>query len=258
MAEQSGRIVRIGGLALGGGMPKICIPVMGADIGQIAQAAERAQRARADLIELRIDSLAPSPSAQEAIDACGCVRQHAPGTPLLFTQRTVRDGGRGSADAAAYEALLTEICAQRAADAVDCELSVGEEAFVRIVRAAHEAGMAVVGSSHEFGHIGDMERAGQWLLAQKRLGADVLKAAVMTHTKAEAMQAAWVMTRTAEKLDAPVIAIAMGAAGVITRIGAQCMGSCLTFGTAGDASAPGQMDALELRRVLETVHAAMA
>ena len=54
-----------------------------------------------------------------------------------------------------------------------------------------------------------------------------------------------------------VIAIAMGPAGVITRIGGACMGSCLTFGTAGEASAPGQLDAKKLRTVLEIVQEAI-
>jgi len=250
------RTVCLRGVVLGEGMPKICVPVMGADVQALAQAAHRACRAQADLIELRIDSLSPMPDVKLALEACRAVREAAPDTPLLFTLRTARDGGPADADVQAYEALLCAVCAAQAADAIDCELSAGEAAFRRVVRAAHESGVAVVGSSHEFGEIGDMARAQHWLEAQAMLGADVCKAAVMTRSKAEAMEAACVMTRTGEALDRPVIAIAMGPAGVITRIGAQCMGSCLTFGTAGEASAPGQLDAKTLRAVLNTVYAA--
>ena len=60
---------------------------------------------------------------------------------------------------------------------------------------------------------------------------------------------------TDEQLEAPLIAIAMGPLGVITRIGGAFMGSCLTFGTAGQASAPGQIDTLKLRAALEVFHA---
>ena len=45
--------------------------------------------------------------------------------------------------------------------------------------------------------------------------------------------------------------------GIVTRIGAACMGSCLTFGTAGEASAPGQIDAVRLRAALEIVQDAI-
>lgn len=256
--RQSGKIVRIGGLALSADEPRVCIPVMGKSLEELAASAERAAQAQADVIELRMDSVDAMPDAGAAIEACRRVRAHAQSIPLLFTLRTARDGGNGSADAEAYEALLREVCRQKAADAVDCELSAGEEAFVRIAGYAHDADMIVVGSSHEFGEIGDMEKAAYWLRKQQRLGADVCKAAVMTRTRAEAMHAAYVLTRTGETLDRPMIGIAMGPAGVVTRICAQCMGSCITFATAGEASAPGQIDAKELRGALKTVRSAMA
>lgn len=249
------KTVSLGGVILGEGMPKIGVPVMGKNLTEIAAAAERAAQARADVIELRIDSLSAAPEREEAIRACRIVREY--GIPVLFTLRTQRDGGPGTADAAAYEALLMAAAESGACEAIDCELSVGEEAFARIVHAAHAAGVAVVGSSHEFGHIGDMQRAADWLKRQEALGADVCKAAVMTHSASEAMEAMLVMTSAGEALECPMIAIAMGPAGVLTRIGAQCMGSCLSFGTAGEASAPGQIDAGALRGVLETVCAAI-
>ena len=90
------------------------------------------------------------------------------------------------------------------------------------------------------------------------LGADVCKAAVMTRTPAEAFRLAAVYAEVYEQLTIPMIAIAMGPAGVITRIGGACMGSCLTFGTAGRASAPGQIEAGKLRTALRIVQDAMA
>ena len=60
--------------------------------------------------------------------------------------------------------------------------------------------------------------------------------------------------RADEALSAPVIAIAMGPLGVITRMSGEITGSCLTFGTAGKASAPGQMDAAQLKTVLGIIH----
>lgn len=257
-ARQGGRTVRWGSVTLGEGMPKVCVPVMGGSLDALRQAARRAAHARADVIELRIDSLSPMPDADTALSACRAVREAAGDIPLLFTLRTARDGGPGSADAAAYEKLLCTLVKARAFEAVDCELSVGEEAFARIVRAAHAAGVSVVGSSHEFGEIGDMARAADWLARQQELGADVCKAAVMTRDRVQALEAALTMTRMGETLRVPMIAIAMGPAGVLTRVCCECMGSCLTFGTAGEASAPGQTDAAALRAAMDTIHAAMA
>ena len=250
------RAARLGCVTLGEGMPAICVPVMGRTIPEIAQAAAHAKAAQADVIELRIDSLADRPSQQEALAACRAVRENAEGIPLLFTLRTTRDGGPGTADAEAYEALLGAVIESRACDAVDCELSVGEGRFARIAEKAKAAGV-LLGSSHEFGEIGDMRRAAHWLKRQEALGADVCKAAVMTRTNAEAFALAQVYAGVYEELTVPMIAIAMGPAGVITRIGGACLGSCLTFGTAGEASAPGQIDARRLRTALEIVQDAI-
>ena len=248
---------RIGEVVLGEGMPKICVPVMGRTIGDIAQAAARAKAAQADLIELRIDSLAPMPDVQTAAEACRAVREAAPGMALLFTLRTRRDGGAGDPDAQAYETLLTGMTQSGACDAIDCELSVGRDAFMRIAEHAENAGVTLVGSSHEFGEIGDMQRAADWLMQQQELGAKVCKAAVMARTHTQALEAALMFARAKEKLTIPMIGIAMGQAGAITRIGGACMGSCLTFGTAGEASAPGQIEAKTLRMALEIVHGAI-
>ena len=257
MIERKQSTARMGGVILGEGMPKICVPVMGKTIEEIAQAAKRARDAQADIIELRIDSLSATPELDMAVAACNAVREQAPGTALLFTMRTGRDGGAGSADALAYEALLGGMIESGVCDGVDCELSVGREAFARIAQKAKAAGVTLVGSSHEFGEIGDMQRAAGWLLEQQELGADVCKAAVMTKTRVHAMEAALMFAKAKEILTIPMIGIAMGPAGTITRIGCESIGSCLTFGTAGEASAPGQIDARTLRRALEIMRDAM-
>lgn len=247
------KMSRLGRVTLGEGMPAICVPVMGRTIPDIAEAAARAKAAGADIIELRMDSVAESPQTQAAIDACHAVREHAEGIPVLFTLRTRRDGGAGTTDVRVYETLLGAVMESQACEAVDCELSVGEEAFARLAGQAKSTKIVLVGSSHEFGEIGDMRRAAAWLMRQEALGADVCKAAVMTRTNAEAFALCQVYADAYERLTIPMIAIAMGPAGVVTRIGAACLGSCLTFGTAGEASAPGQIDARRLRTALQIV-----
>ena len=248
------RAVRIGGYTLGVGQPAVCIPVMGDSLEAIARSAMQAAQAQADVIELRADSLCAMPTAAQAQAMCSAVKTAAPGIPLLFTLRTARDGGAGSGDAAAYETLLCAVAEGRWADAIDCELSVGEEAFSRIVRAAHEAGVPVVGSSHDFAKTPDEERIAATLTAMERFGADVCKIAVMPQSRLDVLTLMRAAVRCDEALAVPVIAIAMGPLGLLTRIGGEAIGSCLTFGSAGQASAPGQIDAGALRSVLELVH----
>ncbi len=251
------RVVTWGRVRLGEGMPKIAVPLMGRSVQEMAFAAERAVLAQADVLELRMDSLSAMPDIGTALRTCAAVREKAGGAPVLFTLRTARDQGAGSSDAAAYEALLCDVARAGACEAIDCELSVGKDAFSRITENAHACGVSVVGSSHAFDGLADLRVAQEWLLRQRALGADVCKAAVMARDVSEALRISAALCETAQSLDAPVIAIAMGQAGLLSRIGAECMGSCLTFGTAGQSSAPGQIDAFTLRGLLCDIHKAV-
>lgn len=237
------------GVTLGEGIPKVCVSITGKTVQQMVFGAMRAEEAGAQILELRMDSLCAAPDAQAAIDACVSVRS-ATALPLLFTLRTARDGGAGAPEQAAYEALLCAVAKARVCDAVDVELSVGEAAFVRIVQCAHTHGVSVVGSSHEFGELADVHQAGAWLTRQRALGADICKAAVMPKSRAQAYALMATMAEAGEALDAPMIAIVMGPYGAATRVCAQTMGSCLTFGAVGTPSAPGQIEAGALRNML--------
>ena len=238
---------------LGEGMPKICVPVMGKNLREL-EAAALAAREQADLIELRLDSVSPEIDADELCAVCRALREKAQETALLATMRTVRDGGAGDADAARYEALLTTLAKAHVCDALDAELSVGEDAFARIVKAAHAAGVPVVGSFHDFEKtpsIGAMENK---LRRMAALGADVCKIAVMPKTEEDVRALQTACARANDALTQPIIAISMGALGVSTRTQAEVFGSCLSFGTVGAASAPGQMEARALRQALEALH----
>ena len=61
------------------------------------------------------------------------------------------------------------------------------------------------------------------------------------------------LTMKEEHSDTPVITMSMSPTGVISRICGQLVGSCVTFGTAGKASAPGQIPANLLSTFLQTL-----
>ena len=86
------KAVELPGVTLGEGMPKVCVPVMGADARALRAAADAA-RAQADLIELRLDSVSPEMDAARLRAACRTVREAARGTAFLATMRTARAFG---------------------------------------------------------------------------------------------------------------------------------------------------------------------
>ena len=54
--------------------------------------------------------------------------------------------------------------------------------------------------------------------------------------------------------DRPFITMSMAGTGMISRLSGECFGSALTFGAAGKASAPGQIDVNSLKTVLDIIH----
>ena len=249
------RRVPCGRVLLGDGMPKICVPLMGKSPQEMRALTDAAVHSGADVLEWRIDALSPLPTPDRLQPMHDAVRASAGTTPLLMTLRTARDGGSGSADPAAYEQLLCALARARLCDALDVEWSAGRGRFERIVQAAHDQGLCVVGSSHDFSGTPDEQEITSRLFGMESSGADVCKIAVMPHNRRDVLTLMQACISADEQLEAPLIAIAMGPLGVITRIGGAFMGSCLTFGTAGQASAPGQIDTLKLRAALEVFHA---
>ena len=96
----------------------------------------------------------------------------------------------------------------------------------------------------------DMERFRE----MEKSGADILKIAVMPHgfgDVAAIMEATNDMRKECEK---PLVSMAMGSIGSISRIAGENFGSSITFGTVGAASAPGQFPIGDLRTLLAALH----
>ena len=85
-------------------------------------------------------------------------------------------------------------------------------------------------------------------------GADIAKIAVMPEYKKDLLTLLAATECAAEEMQIPVVTMSMGEIGLLSRLSGEIFGSALTFGTAGAASAPGQMDAVELRKILTLIH----
>ena len=119
------------------------------------------------------------------------------------------------------------------------EFSAGADACARLRAAAHEAGAGVVFSAHDFRTTPDTGAMTALLTAMADAGADVAKLAV---TPADPADAARLLQATAQaaalRPETPLLTMAMGPLGAVTRVCGAAFGVCASFGTAGAASAP--------------------
>lgn len=256
------RPARLGSLVLGDGGTAVAVATTGPTVADAVVHAQAAEAAGADLVELRLDLLEelvavigdPAALRESALTACTAVAA-AIETPLLATVRTESEGGGAALDGAPYRELLAGLARSGAPIAgIDVELARG---CVRdIATAAHAAGIAVIGSSHDFEATPPDDEILSRLRAMEAEGADAAKIAVMPASDTDVVRLLGVTRRAAVELRIPVIAMSMGERGALTRLLGPWSGSALTFATAGgDASAPGQLRIDDVRRGLASLSA---
>ena len=205
-------------------------------------------------------------AAARAMEALRLVQEEAGqevGVPVLLTCRTTAEGGQAPLEDDAYAAFLLEVLeglarwpAERRPPAVDVEVQHGS--LPRIAARAHELGIDVVGSFHDFAATpgdGELEEVLARMASQ---GADLAKAAVMPQEPEDVARLLGVGARMSGALEIPVAVISMGTMGAVSRV-APVFGSALTFvvvpdeqaEAAGAASAPGQLPIDQVRRCLD-------
>ena len=249
--------VKVRNIEIGAGIPKICVPVTGHDAADIFALAEQiAAAGTADLVEWRVDHFAGFRDADAVKAVLIGLRDRLGNLPLLFTFRTEKEGGAAPITPEAYQKLLQTAIRSGLADLVDLELSFDETAVETVIREAHASNVPVIMSCHDFAGTPSKEEILRILLRMQELGADILKIAVMPHSRRDVLT---LLAATEEMFTAhanrPLITMAMGDLGVISRVSGAFFGSAVTFGAAGEGltSAPGQINAGDLAKILAWV-----
>ena len=244
------RTVRIGNVTLGEDMPKICVPITGVTEKEILEGAQRVKAAGADICEWRADYFEALRDEKALARVIGSVKAALETVPLLFTIRTRVEGGQTEISGEDY-ARLNGCAAKNGAAMIDVELSMsGAGALMKWIRAQ---GVLVIASSHDFEKTPDSDELLARIRRMREAGADVAKIAVMPQSAQDVLRLLAVTSEAAQG-DTPLVTMAMGKLGVISRLAGETFGSAMTFGAAGAVSAPGQIDAKLLRSALEAMH----
>lgn len=247
--------VHVRNMVLGVGMPKICVPIVGRNEEEIVLQAGKIKEAGPDLAEWRADWFEGVWEKNRLRKILKLLRKELGEMPLLVTFRTKQEGGEQEISVEDYEEFLGEVLSSGQADLVDVELFMGEELLTAVAEKAHEQGVKVVASSHDFEKTPPMREMTERLRRMEKAGADLLKLAVMPEDPGDVLTLFAVTWQMKERKEGqPVITMAMGGNGVVSRIAGEVFGSALTFGTVGKASAPGQVEAGELQRMLTLLH----
>ncbi len=234
--------------------PVVCIPVMGKDANEVLAEAERVIGRGAQMIEWRADYLEDMGAPDVIEGILRDLQKLCKRTILLVTVRTRRQGGLAKVTEPQLIELYRRIARTHCADLMDVEFFEVDRPQRRI-REWQEEGVRIITSHHDFE---DTPAKDVMMMLFEQMadgGSDLVKLAVMPRSLSDVLDLLQVTCAFCEKYpEIPVASMSMGSMGVISRLCGEVFGSCMTFGTMGRSSAPGQMDEKELQSVLEIIH----
>lgn len=243
------------GVKIGEGIPKICVPIVGATKESIIEEVSNVKSVCPDIVEWRADWFEDVFDFEKVKEVLNLLREILGEVPVLFTFRTAEEGGEKAVDHETYMNLNRVAAESGMVDLIDIELFFDETVVKEILSIAHQNQVKVITSNHDFERTPSKEEMINRLQKMQEIGADILKIAVMPKSPNDviALLAATeeMNTKYAKK---PIVTMSMSDMGMVSRISGETFGSAITFGTVGKASAPGQIPADELRKVLELLH----
>lgn len=235
----------------------ICVPIVGPSIEEILSQVQKAVQAEVDLIELRPDMWMKSSNISEdeyiptIIKLVEEVHSRFADMPMLFTWRTLAEGGETLIRSETYGHLLQAIVDQDLVKAIDVELFAYTDRIGQIIKQAHHQGIQTVMSYHNFHKTLEIDTLHLYAEQMISAGASVIKFALMPTTSDDVfsvLQFTKELTRKYPQL--PRITMSMGQLGQMTRTCGNVFGNCVTFGTLGQASAPGQVEVAVLKQLV--------
>jgi 3-dehydroquinate dehydratase-1 len=138
-----------------------------------------------------------------------------------------------------------------AVDFLDIEMLNGEGYINSIRKLIDQHGTQLILSYHNFLTTPDEQFIVDKLLEGESLGADMVKIALMPNTSDDVLTLLSATSKGWKDINIPMITMAMGSLGRISRVWGNAFGSEVTFASMEQVSAPGQIEIGDLKRIIE-------
>ncbi len=245
------------GRKLGGETPLICTPLVGRSRQRILAEAASVVAKKPDVIEWRVDYFEAIGDVAAVLDAAHALRAAVGELPVIFTRRSSKEGGEpiGIGDEEVVR-LYDAVAATRLVDFIDFEMGNDPDHVRRVRDSTRAHGARLILSYHNFSYTPGIDFLVQRFLEAERLGADVAKVAVMPRDRMDVLTLLAATAQADARGRIPLISMAMGPLGSVTRMVGGVFGSSLSFAVGDTASAPGQIPIADLSTVYDIIRRA--
>lgn len=246
-------IIKIKNIKLGEGAPKICVPVIEKNEKEIIKYIKYINKLPIDIIEWRADFylediIYNEESEINIIEISKSIKKIT-NKPILFTVRSDKEGGKIKNNfyykiINIYKSVIENKCF----DLIDLEISSLKEKDIKnLIKLSKENNIKTILSNHNFNKTPSKKYIISLINKMIKLKCDIVKVAYMPKNKKDVII---LLDSITEIKDFPTIAISMGKLGTITRI----FGSVITFASSKSSSAPGQLEAMKLKYILDNLY----
>lgn len=234
------------------GMPKICVPVTGVTENEILGEFNKLKNTPLDLVELRADYFEFVQNQTKVTDLLEKIRKLYD-KPLLFTLRTKKEGGVSNINTDYYFKLNNSVIESKLVELIDIEFFSQAEGVDSIVDLSRKNRVVTILSNHDFLKTPPEEEIISRVNKMMDCG-DIAKIAVMPNSEEDVLTLLSAALKLKKEKKGPFIAISMGPLGIISRISCELIGSCMTYASHKDKSAPGQIDAKLIKEIIKIMH----
>lgn len=233
--------------------PLICIPVVAEDEDGINKNIEEIKKSYFDIIEFRIDYLKECFDINKIKKYARIIKENL-NASVILTFRTKMEGGEKEITPSEYEKLLKNLMDEKVdADTIDVEAKIDEDVVKNLIDYAHANGYKIILSNHNFKKTPAENEIISLMHYMDDLGGDIIKTAYMPNDFDDVLRVMSCTKKACDEIDKPIVSMSMSELGMISRINGELFGSYITFGSVMKASAPGQVDSLKLKSILDGI-----
>ncbi|MDR0614977.1 MAG: type I 3-dehydroquinate dehydratase [Lactobacillales bacterium] len=230
--------------------PIIIVSITEKKHSKILEEAKAMKQANVAIVEWRAD-FAEVAKITKFAQIASELKKILQDTPLLFTYRSIKEGGQGQFSAEDVYALLHYIISQKQIEMIDIEFNLPQEICNLLIDYAKQNQIVTILSLHDFTKTPKLKVLEKQFEEMSKFNTTIIKIATMANSGEDVLNLMLATKNFTNQSNQKVITMAMGKLGAISRLAGSITNSSYTFASFHKASAPGQLSYQRTKEFLD-------